>query len=69
MEYSSSTKCEVAALKHGNDLRRSHALKYSEALGKVDELVIPVEATYSQHVYHVMRSALGKGRVHAVFGG
>ena len=40
-------------LKRGNDLRRSHALKYSEALGKVDELVIPVEATYSQHVYHV----------------
>jgi dTDP-4-amino-4,6-dideoxygalactose transaminase len=40
-------------LKRGNQLRRSHALKYNEALGKVEELVIPVEAVHSQHVYHV----------------
>jgi len=40
-------------LKRGNDLRRAHALRYKEALSKVEELVIPVEATYAQHVYHV----------------
>jgi dTDP-4-amino-4,6-dideoxygalactose transaminase len=40
-------------LKRGNDLRRAHALKYSEALAKIEELVIPNEASYAQHVYHV----------------
>ena len=27
--------------------------KYNEALAQVEELIIPVEATYAQHVYHV----------------
>jgi dTDP-4-amino-4,6-dideoxygalactose transaminase len=40
-------------LKQGNDLRRAHALKYSEAFANVEELVVPIEATYAQHVYHV----------------
>jgi dTDP-4-amino-4,6-dideoxygalactose transaminase len=40
-------------LKRGNDLRRAHALKYNEALGKTEDLVIPIEASYAQHIYHV----------------
>ena len=40
-------------LKRGNDLRRAHALKYDEALAKIEDLVIPIEASYAQHVYHV----------------
>lgn len=40
-------------LKRGNDLRRSHALKYDEELSKIEHLVIPIEASYAHHVYHV----------------
>ena len=40
-------------LKRGNDLRRAHAVKYDEALAKIENLVIPIEATYAKHVYHV----------------
>ena len=40
-------------LQRGNDLRRAHALKYNEALSKIGDIVIPVEATYARHVYHV----------------
>ena len=40
-------------LKRGNDLRRAHALKYNEALAKTEDLVIPIEASYAQHIYHV----------------
>ena len=40
-------------LKRGNDLRRSHALKYDEELAKIEHLVIPIEASYAHHVYHV----------------
>jgi dTDP-4-amino-4,6-dideoxygalactose transaminase len=40
-------------LKRGNDLRRAHAVKYDEALGGIEDLVIPIEAGYAKHVYHV----------------
>jgi dTDP-4-amino-4,6-dideoxygalactose transaminase len=40
-------------LKRGNDLRRAHALKYNEALAKIEDLIIPIEASYARHVYHV----------------
>ncbi len=40
-------------LKRGNDLRRSHALKYNEELAEIEHLVIPIEASYARHVYHV----------------
>jgi dTDP-4-amino-4,6-dideoxygalactose transaminase len=40
-------------LQRGNDLRRAHALKYNEALAKIEDLVVPREAAYARHVYHV----------------
>ena len=40
-------------LKRGNELRRGHALKYSNALGGIEELVAPFEADYARHVYHI----------------
>lgn len=40
-------------LERGNELRRAHALRYSQALGGMEELVTPLEAGYARHVYHI----------------
>lgn len=40
-------------LEQANLLRREHALRYNRAFAGIDELITPVEAHYSQHVYHV----------------
>jgi dTDP-4-amino-4,6-dideoxygalactose transaminase len=40
-------------LKRGNELRRNHALRYSQAFGDIEELVTPLEADYARHVYHI----------------
>jgi dTDP-4-amino-4,6-dideoxygalactose transaminase len=40
-------------LERGNELRRAHALKYNEAFANIEELVIPTEAKYARHIYHV----------------
>ncbi len=40
-------------LKRWNDLRRDHARKYNEGLAKIEDLVIPFEASYARHIYHV----------------
>jgi dTDP-4-amino-4,6-dideoxygalactose transaminase len=40
-------------LERGNQLRRVHALQYNQAFEGVDDLVMPSEATYARHVYHI----------------
>ena len=40
-------------LDKGNELRRSHAAQYDQALEGIEELVTPSEAAYARHVYHI----------------
>ena len=40
-------------LDKGNELRRSHAAQYDQALAGIEELVTPSEAGYARHVYHI----------------
>ncbi len=40
-------------LDKGNELRRSHAAQYDQALTGIEELVTPSEASYARHVYHI----------------
>ncbi|MEP6686625.1 MAG: DegT/DnrJ/EryC1/StrS family aminotransferase [Verrucomicrobiota bacterium] len=40
-------------LERGNQLRRSHALRYREALEGVEGVVTPLVASYAKHVYHI----------------
>jgi dTDP-4-amino-4,6-dideoxygalactose transaminase len=48
--------CLAIKLRHlerGNDLRRTHAARYSSAFKDVEEIIPPFEADYARHVYHV----------------
>jgi dTDP-4-amino-4,6-dideoxygalactose transaminase len=36
-----------------NEARRAHAARYREALGGLAEIVLPEEADYARHVYHI----------------
>jgi dTDP-4-amino-4,6-dideoxygalactose transaminase len=40
-------------LEQGNELRRSHAVKYDDALQGIEELVTPYVADHARHVYHI----------------
>jgi dTDP-4-amino-4,6-dideoxygalactose transaminase len=40
-------------LDKGNELRRSHAAKYDEALEEIEELITPFVADYAHHVFHI----------------
>jgi dTDP-4-amino-4,6-dideoxygalactose transaminase len=40
-------------LERGNSLRRVHALRYNQAFDGMDEVITPLEAPYSRHVYHI----------------
>jgi dTDP-4-amino-4,6-dideoxygalactose transaminase len=40
-------------LSNGNELRRSHAAKYDEALENIEELITPFVADYARHVFHI----------------
>ncbi len=40
-------------LESGNSLRRAHASGYNQAFDDLDEVVIPREAPYARHVYHI----------------
>jgi dTDP-4-amino-4,6-dideoxygalactose transaminase len=40
-------------LGHGNELRRTHARRYTDGFRDNDEVTAPLEANYSRHVYHV----------------
>jgi dTDP-4-amino-4,6-dideoxygalactose transaminase len=46
-------RVKLRHLEKGNELRRSHAARYSRDLQDIDELTIPVCAPWAQHVYHV----------------
>ena len=40
-------------LARANDRRRAHAALYNELLHGVEEIILPVEAPYAHHVYHI----------------
>ena len=46
-------RIKLQHLEKSNDLRRQHAALYNELLADVEDIVLPVEADYSRHVYHV----------------
>src|SRR5207302_10653422 len=48
--------CLTIKLRHlerGNELRRKHAQHYNEGFGALNEVVLPMEAQYAHHIYHV----------------
>ena len=44
---------KLRRLENGNLLRRAHARAYDEAFSSIEEVVVPLEADYARHVYHV----------------
>src|SRR5947207_12315103 len=48
--------CLAVELRHpdrGNDLRKTHASRYSAAFKEVEEVISPLDAEYARHVYHI----------------
>ncbi len=48
--------CLAIKLRHlnrGNELRRIHGQRYSDGFRSNDEVITPLEADYSRHVYHI----------------
>ncbi len=46
-------RVKLRYLEKGNQLRRSHAARYDQALGGMEEIVTPAHAADVRHVYHV----------------
>jgi dTDP-4-amino-4,6-dideoxygalactose transaminase len=46
-------RVKLRSLENGNQLRRSHAAYYDRALAGIEELITPVAAVFTRHVYHV----------------
>ncbi len=46
-------RVKLRHLAHGNELRREHAARYRSVLAGTEEIILPVEANYATHVYHV----------------
>ena len=46
-------RVKLRYLEKGNQLRRSHAAHYDQALGGMEEIVTPAHAADVRHVYHV----------------
>jgi dTDP-4-amino-4,6-dideoxygalactose transaminase len=46
-------RVKLRYLERGNQLRRSHAAHYNQALSGIEEVVTPVHAADVRHVYHV----------------
>ncbi|MCE9614615.1 MAG: DegT/DnrJ/EryC1/StrS family aminotransferase [Lentisphaerae bacterium] len=44
---------KLAHLDAANDARRRHAARYAQLLGNVPALILPTEAAYARHIYHV----------------
>jgi dTDP-4-amino-4,6-dideoxygalactose transaminase len=40
-------------LEQGNQLRRYHASSYQQAFDDIEEIILPTQATYVRHVYHI----------------
>ena len=46
-------RVKLKHLERGNELRRTHAIRYNKAFDGMEELRTPLEATYARHVYHI----------------
>jgi len=46
-------RVKLKYLNKWNDLRRRNAKKYNELLSNIDGIIIPYEADYAKHVYHL----------------
>jgi dTDP-4-amino-4,6-dideoxygalactose transaminase len=46
-------RIKLRHLEKGNQLRRAHASRYDRALGGMESVVVPRQAAYARHVYHV----------------
>ncbi len=46
-------RIKLKYLNKWNDMRRKNAEKYNELLSGLDSIVVPYEADYSKHVYHL----------------
>jgi dTDP-4-amino-4,6-dideoxygalactose transaminase len=46
-------RVKLRYLDKGNELRRSHAAAYDQALADIEEIVTPAAADFARHVYHV----------------
>jgi dTDP-4-amino-4,6-dideoxygalactose transaminase len=46
-------RLKLKRLESGNEARRSCAQDYRQLLGDIEDLVVPQEAEYARHVYHV----------------
>jgi len=46
-------RVKLRHLARGNGLRRQHALRYDRALRDAAGIVLPIEADYAEHVYHI----------------
>src|SRR5690606_3135714 len=46
-------RIKLRHLARWNTLRRTHARRYSELLAHVPGMVLPVEAGYARHIYHI----------------
>jgi len=55
-------KIKLKYLNQWNDMRRSNAKKYSELLSNISSIIIPYEADYAKHVYHLYVIRTEKGR-------
>jgi dTDP-4-amino-4,6-dideoxygalactose transaminase len=46
-------RIKLRHLEKGNQLRRTHASRYDRAFGDMESVVVPRQAAYARHVYHV----------------
>jgi dTDP-4-amino-4,6-dideoxygalactose transaminase len=46
-------RVKLRHLNKWNDLRRRNAKKYNELLNNIDNVIVPYEADYAKHVYHL----------------
>jgi dTDP-4-amino-4,6-dideoxygalactose transaminase len=46
-------RVKLRHLERYTELRRSHAARYDQALGGLDNIVSPVQAAWARHVYHI----------------
>jgi dTDP-4-amino-4,6-dideoxygalactose transaminase len=46
-------RVKLQHLEKGNELRRSHAAQYDQALGRVEAVVTPAQSGCVRHVYHI----------------
>jgi dTDP-4-amino-4,6-dideoxygalactose transaminase len=46
-------RVKLRHLARGNERRRAHAARYRREFGDVEGIVLPLEADYAEHVYHI----------------